>query len=83
MNPIDRDADGIQIYQFQIFACEQKIPSACANQNISFLVDDINDQFPNITAIIQEFNMDENYYGDLDLGMVVIDMDIVRVRIAN
>ncbi|GJQ74066.1 hypothetical protein Trydic_g18988 [Trypoxylus dichotomus] len=76
VEPICRDCDAIQIYQFVVKACEVNMPLACTSQAIAFIVNDVNNQYPLITTNTTYMKLEENHYEDLPVTLSVRDLDI-------
>nr|AJA41107.1 cadherin-like protein [Holotrichia parallela] len=75
--PIDRDADQEIIYTFTITACEVMMETACVSQLVTFLVRDLNNQWPEITVdSARTTRILENTYQDLEFVISVNDRDM-------
>lgn len=77
VSAIDRDARQEQTFTFNIIACEVNLPGECITQSVVFLITDLNNQIPEITVSPQVIEIDENFYGDLDITISVTDLDLV------
>lgn len=81
VSPIDRDYHQLQTYEFTIIACEVPEPESCVNQNAIFIVDDIDDQRPEISVDPNDLviKIPENSMGTINIPISAHDIDFVSI----
>lgn len=80
INPIDRDTMKKEVIRFQVTAYEKEDPQSNIVATIIIIIEDINDNIPQIFPENLQINIDEETYMTLDFGQPIIisDPDLVR-----